>query len=461
MLCPFSFASLSAPMKLRIAVLTVIALAGHAQSVMAATVAKSSTCGVTESQLARIRELNADVVKRGFAPGITSLIFCEGRPLLTVAQGVSSTGRDMTPDTLFRVYSMTKPLTSLAAMILVDAGEIQLDEPIAKYLPAFSMPTVIDNGVAATELKTVAATRAPTIRDLLRHSAGITYSSKDTDPVHRMYTQKGIDNGAGSKVVPTDNSPPIASSEELANRIAAVPMLCQPGECFRYGNATDVLGRVIEKLSGKRLGAFMQERIFDPLKMNDSFFVVPADKVSRLSAAYVAKSKSSKPNTILHAYPLDQLGEGGTFQIEDPKASIFASPRYMDFGGAGLVTSAADYQRFLQLMLNGGTLDGVTLISPESVAAMTQNQLDRKALDASSLDKQGLGFGLGFSIFLEPGKTPVAVPKDGYFWGGAASTYMWADPARRITGVVMAQVFGGDVMPFYLEMLNTIYASAK
>ena len=259
----------------------------------------------------------------------------------------------------------------------------------------------------------------------MRHSAGITYSSKDSDPVHRLYVEKGIDNGAGSKVVPTDNSLPIASSEELANRIASVPLLCQPGECFRYGNATDVLGRVIEKVTGKRLGIVMQERIFAPLKMNDSFFVVPADKIARLAAAYVAKSKSSKPNTILHTYPLDQLGQGGTFQIEDPKASIFASPRYMDFGGAGLVTTAPDYQRFLQLLLNGGSLDGVTLISPKSVTAMTQNQLDPRVLAGSSLGKQGLGFGLGVSIFLESDKIATAVPKDGYFWGGAASTYMW------------------------------------
>ncbi len=425
----------------------------------AATVAASGFCGVTEAQLRRIRDIGAAVVARGYAPGITSQIFCDGTAILNHTVGLADATRPMAQDDLFRIYSMTKPLTSLAAMILVDDKRLALDEPVATYLPEFAGATVFDGGDTPETIKTKPQSRPVSVRDLLRHTAGITYSSQAPGAIFRLYALRGIDNGSGAVVVPADKSAPVANIGEFTQRLAAIPLLYQPGERFSYGNATDVLAAVIEKASGQRYRDFMHARIFKPLKMNDTFFEVPPEKIGRLTAAYAGKASEDSQGRVLRTTRASTLLGGRVFQVEDPKSSIFSKPRAIDFGGAGLVATATDYQRFLQVLLQDGMVDGVRIVSKGTVAQMLKNQLDPKALATPNLAAQGLGFGLGFAPFLQPEKLATAVPRNGAFWGGAASTYFWLDPDRRISAVVMTQVFGGDVMPFYLEMMNTVYSA--
>ncbi len=420
-------------------------------------------CGVTTQQQTRIRQLNTAVVSRGYAAGITTLLYCNGKPLLLETQGLADIARKRASaaSDLFRIYSMTKPLTSLAAMILVDDGKLKLDDVVAMYLPEFAGLRVFDRGDTLNAIKTEPLARPVTVRDLLRHTAGFGYMSAGPDLVAKLYALRGIDHGGGGAVVPMDKSAPVANLDEFTKRLATIPLKNQPGERFTYGNATEVLAAVVEKASGRRYRDFMASRIFMPLKMHDTFFEIPMDKVNRLTAAYVGKSSQPGSGNVLRFAPVNTLLQGMISQVEDPNASIFARPRYIDFGGAGLVSTAHDYQRFLQMLLKDGVLDGVRIVAAGTVAEMVRNQLNANALATPSLASQGLGFGLGFAMFVDPAKAPVAVPINGYFWGGAASTYFWVDPDRKISGVVMTQVFGGDVMPFYLEMLNTLYGKAQ
>jgi CubicO group peptidase (beta-lactamase class C family) len=272
-----------------------------------------------------------------------------------------------------------------------------------------------------------------------------------------MYVSRGIDHGGGPVVLPEDGSAPVSTLAEMVRRIATTPLLDQPGQRFRYGNATDVLGRVIELASGQDLERFLSERIFRPLGMKDTGFQVPAQSTARLSAAYWAKSSTPASDRVLRQANTAALKSAGLTLAEDPNKSVFAQPRAIAFGGAGLVSTAADYQRFLQLLRNGGSVDGKRLVGAESIAEMVRNQLPPAALAGSPLAAQGLAFGLGVAVVTDPSLAPAPVSAGSYFWGGAASTYFWVDPARRLTGVVMTQVFGGDVGPFYLDILRAVY----
>lgn len=422
----------------------------------AADAAPAAACGVTEAQLDQVRRIGKDVVSRGFAPGIVTSIYCDGKPLLSQAYGLADIARQqpVSEDNLFRIYSMSKPVTTVAAMILADEGKLKLDDPVARYIPAFAGATAWIEGQDAP----VKLARAITVRDLMRHTAGLTYRGAD-NPVQKQYVQKGIDNGGGAVVKPEDGSAPVAGLDEMVRRIAAIPVWGQPGERFTYGNGTDVLGRVVEVVSGQPLGQFMAERIFTPLGMRDTSFRVSTDKVPRLAAAYWAKSSVQGDTRILRPADTAALAKGSYSIAEDPAKSVFATARSIEFGGAGLVSTTADYQRFLQMLLAGGSYQGKRIVSAAAVADMTHNQLPPGALATPGLAAQGLGFGLGFATIVDPAKAPAPVSPSFYFWGGAASTYFWVDPERRLTGVVMTQVFGGDVTPFYIDMLRQVYAS--
>jgi CubicO group peptidase (beta-lactamase class C family) len=417
-------------------------------------------CGVSAKQLERVRHLNGEMVRRGYAPGAATLLLCEGRPMLDATDGMADARRPMQGDELYRIFSMTKPITALAVMMLVEDKRLALDDPLGKHLPAFAATPVFSAGDSPQNMRTVPVARPVTIRDLLSHSAGLGYPMGATDPVGRLYAVRGLDAIGNTQTKPTDGSPPIASGADFIQRLGAIPLMHQPGSKFNYGWSSDVLGQVIEKVSGQRLGEFFKQRIFGPLGMNDTFFVVPPEKIGRLTAAYVSRPQGHTPGMILHRYDIDKLERGSVFQIEDSQASQYAKPRYMEMGGAGLVSSATDYQRFLQLMVNRGMVNGRALVRAQTVAEMTRNQLGPQAIAASSLGPQGLGYGFGFATYADPGKTPMAVPPNGYFWGGAGSTFFWVDPDRRITGVVMTQVLVGDAMAFYLEMIDTLYAKA-
>ena len=414
-----------------------------------------SDCGLDGAGLQQVREVGRQLVARGFAPGVVTTLYCEGKPVLVSAEGKADRerGKAMTPEHLFRIYSMTKPVTSLAILMLAEQGKLGLDDPVSRFIPEIGQATVLngEDGAAPAALM-----RPLTLRDLLRHTAGIPYRGNG-NAVEKMYVKRGIDNGGGAVVLPEDGSEPVASLAEMVRRIAGMPLLDQPGQRFRYGNASDVLGRVVEVASGQSLGSFLAERIFRPLGMNDTAFVVPEHAGERLGAAYWAKSSRANDGRVLHQADTAGLTKGTLTLAEDPTKSVFAHRRTIEFGGAGLVSTAADYQRFLQLLRNGGTAGGKRLVGADSIAEMTRNQLPQAALAGSPLAAQGLGFGLGVAVVTDPTLAPAPLPAGSYFWGGAASTYFWVDPVRGLTGVVMTQVFGGDVGPFYLDLLRAVY----
>lgn len=424
-------------------------------------------CGLDAATRQRVVALVQALVERGHAPGAVLDIRCQGRRWLEHRAGLADVARAqaMRQDDLFRIYSMTKPITSLAVLMLVDDGRIALDDPVAKHLTEFASATVY-SGEEGGVIKTEALRRPLTVRDLLRHSAGIPYQAPVPHPVLRRYVARGIDNGSGQTFVPGDGSAPINSVAELSRRIAGIPLLHQPGANFTYGGATDVLGHLVEQVSGQALGAFFNQRLFVPLGLVDTLFEVPADKLGRLTAAYSAASQRPGDGGVLNGREVADAGPSKFNLADDPRASVFDVKRAIQFGGAGLVSSAADYQRLLTLWLPvappapaapaAPAIGTRPWVSAALLAEMTRNQLSPEALSVSSLGRQGLGFGLGLAIFMHPEQAPRAVPREGSFWGGAASTFFWIDPQRGITGVLMTQVFGGDVAPYFTQLMATV-----
>lgn len=428
-------------------------------SVTSAPPAPDAHCGFDPARLARTEALVRQAVSRGHAPGVVFDLRCQGRPLLAVVAGLADVERQRASraDDLFRIYSMSKPITSLAAMMLVEDGRLSLDDAVAKHLPEFAHTPVYEGSHTAGQWRTVAQERPLTVRDLLRHTAGMGYLSALPHPVIKLYVQKGIDHGGGNAVVPSDGSVPVDSAAELSRRIASLPLLNQPGSRHTYGNATDVLGHLVAVVAKQPLRDFMAQRIFTPLGMVDTGFEVPAAQLVRLTAAYGGESKIDGAGRVLRRGALADIGPSKLGLLDDPAKSVFARRRAIDFGGAGLLSTAADYQRFMLMLLGGGALNGQRLLSAQGLAQMTRNQLDAPALAASALAAQGLGFGLGFATYDEPAKSPGAVPRGGYFWGGAASTHFWVDPARGVSAVFMSQVFGGDVGPYFVEVMDVLY----
>ncbi len=417
-------------------------------------------CGFTPQRVAKAQALAALAVSRGHAPGMVVDVRCHGRPVAATSAGLADSARQrpMKQDDLFRIYSMSKPLTSLAVMLLAEDGRLSIDEPLSTYLPEFANTPVLAASAPDGSLRTEPPKRPLTVRDLLRHTAGITYISPEPDPVHKLYVQKGIDNGGGARIVPTDGSAPVDSAAELSRRIASIPLLDQPGERHSYGNATDVLGHLVAVVGRKPLRDMLAERVFVPLGMNDTAFEVAPAQAARLTAAYGGASQIAGGGGVLRRGKLAEIGPSQLGLLDDPQNSVFAKRRAIDFGGAGLVSTAADYQRFLQMLLAGGTAaNGQRIVRRETLAEMTRNQLSAPALAAWGPGAQGLGFGLGFATFDDPTRAPAAVPRGGVFWAGAASTFFWADPARGASGVMLAQVFGGDVMPYFLDLMDALY----
>ena len=292
----------------------------------------------------------------------------------------------------------------------------------------------------------------------MRHTAGLTYKADGPTAVHRLYALRGIDTGSGADIAPLDGSARVTSSAELAERLATVPLLHQPGTRYSYGNAVDVLGRVVEVASGERLGAYAARRIFTPLAMADTSFVVPEKDRSRFTAAYAAPSALPANAALLARVDPKTATPGRLTLADDPTRSPYLAARPIDYGGAGLVGTAGDYMRFAEAMRRGGTLDGARILKRASVDLMRVNQLPDKAR-TPELAAGGLGFGLGFAVRDSAGTLPGAFPRCGYFWAGAASTYFWIDPANEISGVLMTQVFGGDVRSVWLSVLDALYAA--
>lgn len=417
--------------------------------------ALAATRRFSPGRLDAARAAAAAAVDGGFAPGSVLVVNTGGRDVLEDVRGLADVerGAPMRRDSLFRIYSMTKPLTSVVAMRLVEQGRLGLEDPVARYIPEFATAKVYAGGETLETLKVVTARRPVTIRDLMRHSAGLTYAG-DGSAIARLYAYRGVPTGSGGDKPPMDGSAPVRTLAEFSRLIARQPLAGQPGEAFTYGAGVDVLGRVIEVVRGARLRDVMAEDLFRPLGMASTAFETRALPAERLTAAYFGSSAPRGEGVLstgaAQAKPL--------VLADDPQRSVFAE-RPIDFGGAGAISTADDYLRFLRMLLGRGELDGVRILRPESVAQMSRNQLGGDAMATPGLAKSGLGFGLGFATFEDRAKIGAAAPRGGYFWSGAASTYFWVDPVGRTAGVYLTQVFGDDVRAFYLKVLNALYQS--
>lgn len=373
--------------------------------------ATPESLGFSSERLARIGPAIKGEIEKGQYPGAVILVARKGRIVYfeTFGQLDPASGKPMIRDAIFRLYSMTKPYTSVAAMMLVEEGKLRLTDPVSRYIPAFAKLEVsgasADPSTGAVKYTNIAADREITIQDLLRHTSGLVYAGFTANAkVKELYTKEGVD---WKDVTPA----------EQIERIAKVPLAHQPGSTFEYGLSTDVLGRVIEAISGMPLGRFLQERIFTPLAMTDSAFIVPKEQLGRLAQPFATDPATKTPINLLDV----------------------TVPQKNDAGGAGSVGTAADYARFLQMLINGGQLDGVRLLSPSTVRYMTADHLgNAKGAGAVAL-LPGMGFGLGFAVRQETGLFEVTGSAGEYFWAGAAGTGFYVDPKEELTCVWMTQ----------------------
>ena len=313
----------------------------------------------------------------------------------------------MRSDAIFRVYSMTKPLVSVAVMMLFEQGRVQLNDPVAKHLPAFAdvRVGVERDGVLSLE----APARAMTVQDLLRHTAGLTYEFHEPSKVRSLYIEANLFSRR-------------RSNAEFCEVLAALPLMCSPGARWEYSRATDVLGRLIEVLSGEPLGVHLHRVIFAPLGMADTAFHVPPAQQHRLAEGF-----STDPDT------------GATVAMHGVR-----TPPTFESGGGGLVSTAADYMRFCRLLLNGGTLDGVRLLGHHTLALMTADHVDTHGADHTARDQlpPGYGFGLGFAVRTHAGMSALPGSVGSFGWSGAAGTLFIVDPAEQLTAVLMVQALG-------------------
>ncbi|MDE3082760.1 MAG: beta-lactamase family protein [Acidobacteriota bacterium] len=338
-------------------------------------------------------------------------------------------------DTLWRIYSMTKPLTSIGAMILYEEGHFDLNDEVSRWIGEFADARVYQSGPGSAPV-TIPATEPVRVAHLLSHMSGLTYGFNYTHPVDAIYREKGYDFGW----------PPGADLARAVADWASSPLLFQPGTKWNYSVATDVLGRLIEIWSGQSLDRFFRERILDPLAMADTDWWCPPEKAERLAQIYVPSNGAS--------VPFEHLGRHS-----------FTWPSMLG-GGGGLIASAADYQRFMTMLLHGGELDGVRLLSSRTLALMVENHLpddtDLASLATDSFsesDFAGVGFGLGFSVVLDRRANRSLVSEGTFGWGGAASTVFWVDPLEELTVSFFTQLLPSGTYPIRRELQRLVYSS--
>ncbi len=402
--------------------------------------ARPEDVGLSSARLARVDGWMDKWVASGRLPGLSITINRRGKTVYHRTTGKRSveTGAPMTSDTIVRIYSMTKPLTSVALMMLYEEGHFLLDDPITRVLPAWRNQRVLTGG-NAQKYDTVPAERDITYRDLLTHTSGLAFGFVVTHPVDQLYVNKGIDfiwvNGRPKEPV---------TLAEMTDRAGALPLMAQPGKAWNYSIATDIIGRLVEIHGGMPFAQFMAERVTGPLGMVDTGFHVPEASQSRFAANYIPD------------------GKGGMKLFDDPTTSQYLTAPPVPSGAGGLVSTAGDYMRFCQMMLNGGTLDGVRLLGRKTVELMTANHLGG---DMASMGKprfseanyEGIGFGLGFSVMLDPARAQIMGTPGEYAWGGAASTAFWCDPKEEMAVVMLTQLLPSSTYPIRSELKVLTY----
>lgn len=417
---------------------------------LAPTPASPETAGMSKAALDRLENhLKTRYVDAGRFPGTQVLIYRRGKVVHSAVQGFADLERKVPvkDDTIFRIYSMTKPITTVAFMMLFEEGRVALDEPVHKYIPEWKNLGVFQAGTFPAFL-TRPPTRPMLIVDLLRHTSGLTYGFQQRSNVDAAYRENKI--GEVEKA---------GTLQTMIDDLAKIPLEFSPGEGWNYSVATDVIGYLIGKISGIPFEQFLKERIFNPLGMNDTDFFVPAGKAHRFAACYSADPKGG-------FNPLAADRKGTLTLQDDPATSSFLSPPSFISGGGGLCSTAADYLTFCRALLNGGELGGVRLLGPKTLKLMTSNHLpggvDLPAMSRSLFSEaayNGIGFGLGFAVTMNPAQTLIPGSPGEFNWGGAATTSFWIDPAEELIAIFMTQVLPSSAYPLRRELRTMVYSA--
>lgn len=401
--------------------------------------------GLSAERLERITDhLNRAYVDPGKIAGCQVAVARRGHLAYFKSLGRMDLARDkpMADDAIFRIYSMTKPITSVALMTLFEQGYFQLDDPVSRYVPEWKDQKVWVSG-DGDAMELVAPIRPMSFRHVLSHSGGLTYGSllaalgapDDGHPVDKAYARHGVRRGEGETL------------HDFAMKLAKVPLRYHPGERWMYSLSTDVCGYLVERISGKRFDRFLQEAIFEPLKMTDTSFVVDPGKAGRLTANY-----QRQPDKSLRL-------------VDDPPTSTYLKQPSFLSGGGGLTSTTADYLRFCEMLRRGGELDGARILGPRTIEMMTKNHL-KGGMDLTEMAiggfsetaNAGVGFGLGFAMTLDQ-VTTGALGEGDYYWGGAASTIFWVDPREDLVVVFMTQLMPSGVFNFRGQLKNIIYSA--
>lgn len=372
--------------------------------------ARPEAVGMSSQRLKLLTTEMKTLAERGGVSGVVTMVARKGKVVHLEAAGKREleTGTPMQKDSIFRIYSMTKPITGVAMMILFEQGKWQLNDPVSKYIPELADLKVAKVDAATGAVTSVPANHPMTMRELMSHSGGLTYGVFGGTAVDKLYMDNKVFN---------QNEP----MQTFIERLGKMPLLFQPGERWHYSVAVDVQGYLVEKLSGQPFPEFLQQHVFGPLQMIDTAFYVPAEKMNRFVEFYY-RGKDGK-------------------SVKHPGLTDYSKPPVFPSGGGGLVSTASDYMRFCQMLLNGGVLDGQRILSPLSVKLMRTNMLPESARTMGP----GTGFGLDFAVVEDPAAAGGYEGKGTFFWGGFAGTWFWIDPVYELIVVGMIQERGDDV----------------
>jgi CubicO group peptidase (beta-lactamase class C family) len=379
---------------------------------------KPEAVGISSERLRRIDAVMQKEVNDQTFAGIVTMAARHGKVFQSKAYGQRDlgSGAPMEKDTIFRIFSMSKPVTGVAMMILYEEGKWSPQDPISKYIPEFAHLKVFKGLDAAGNMVLEDPVHPPTIRELMTHTAGFSYGAGDS-PVDKLYQNQNHRDGQFRNAVLGSSS-----LQEMIERLAKIPLLYQPGSRFVYSVSVDIQGYLVEKLSGKPFPQFLKERIFDPLRMKDTGLWVPPEKLNRFASLY----KGTDTGKLALAPP-----------TIDAAIMRFDTQPVLPSGGGGLVSTAGDYLRFAQMLLNGGEFDGVRILSPESVKLMRANHLSYELTPV--IDWRGMGFGFDVAVITDPALADSPCGKGTYFWSGAAGTWFWVDPTDDMVFVGMVQ----------------------
>jgi CubicO group peptidase (beta-lactamase class C family) len=402
-------------------------------------IAKPESQGFDASRLARIDAFLQDrYVDSGKLPNAQLLVGRNGEIVHFANLGAAREGgKAIDESSLFRIASMTKPVTSIAFMMLVEEGKVAVDTPVHHVIPEFKGLGVYNGGGAGVPFQTRPTGEPMRMVDLLRHTSGLTYSFQNRSNVDAAYREGKIENWHGN-----------LDLDQFVAALGQIPLEFSPGDAWNYSVSTDVLGAVVQRVSGMPLTEFFQTRIFAPLKMDDTFFAVPADKIDRLTDCYTFVP-----------------GKGRVMYDRGAESAWSREPRLAS-GGGGLVSTALDYHRFCRMCLNGGELDGARIVGRKTIELMTQNHLPGGS-DLSRMSKSlfseaanaGTGFGLGFAVNIDVARSMIPGSVGEYYWGGMFSTAFFIDPVERLTMVFMTQMSPSNVYPIRRELKTLIYSA--